>query len=455
LSQEHFRRLFFDWEQTHSVRAEHDKLRREIATALGTQFSESEIAACLTSDSEQPLDARWEETSSRLDANQVKLKRLLEQRGELNVLLKNVSDDRRLADRQVELGMVEQQLREALDDWQVRAVTGHLLETLRKEYEEHRQPETLLEASQYLHRLTGGHYVRVWTPIDANVLYVDDKKGKRWTVDLLSRGTREQLFLSLRLAMVALYARRGVQLPLVLDDVLVNFDQLRAKAAAELLRDFAKTGHQLLIFTCHEHVWKMFKTLKADARRLPVRDQLLSLPEPEEEEIEIEEPAPEIVIPLEEPAVAEDESVEEEPIEEVIWDEVDEEDTEDELDEEEEFAEEEELEEDESEEYEEEEYDEDEYELEEAEAEDEEHEDADEEIEASEEEELEDWVEEEEEELEEEPVAEEDELEEAELDEEEPLDESLFAEPSDTLETGPFGWDVELEEDDDDNAEAA
>lgn len=464
LSQEHFRRRYLDWEQTHAVRQEHDKLRREIATTLGMQFSESEISACLASDAQQPLDARWEETTGRLDANQVRLKRLLEQRGELNVQLKHLSDDRRLADRQIELGMVEQQLRDALDDWQVRAVTGHLLETLRKEYEEHRQPETLLEASQYLYRLTGGHYVRVWTPIDANVLYVDDHQGKRWTVDLLSRGTREQLFLSLRLAMVALYARRGVQLPLVLDDVLVNFDQLRAKAAAELLRDFAKTGHQLLVFTCHEHVWKMFKTLKADARRLPTRDELLSLPEPAETlEIEEEELVEEPVSTIEQPIVAEVEPVEEEPLEEEAWDEVEEEEVEDELDEadeEEEFAEEELAEDEPAEddeeyeyEYEYEEYDEEEFEDDEQYEEEAAEADADEEIEASEEDEFEDSAEEE---LEEAELEEEDELEEAELDEAaEPFDESLFAEPHTMLETGPFGWDVELEEDDDENAEAA
>ena len=40
----------------------------------------------------------------------------------------------------------------------------------------------------------------------------------------------------------------------MLDDVLVNFDAERAKAAAAVLRDFAAAGHQLLVFTCHEHI---------------------------------------------------------------------------------------------------------------------------------------------------------------------------------------------------------
>jgi uncharacterized protein YhaN len=78
-------------------------------------------------------------------------------------------------------------------------------------------------------------------------------------VEVLSRGAREQLFLSLRLSLAAYFARRGAPLPLILDDVLVNFDAERAKAAAQVLRDFAAAGHQMLVFTCHEHIAKLLQ----------------------------------------------------------------------------------------------------------------------------------------------------------------------------------------------------
>ncbi|MEQ8837883.1 MAG: hypothetical protein RID07_13845, partial [Lacipirellulaceae bacterium] len=42
----------------------------------------------------------------------------------------------------------------------------------------------------------------------------------------------------------------------------------------------AAGGHQLLIFTCHEHMWEMFKGLDADCRRLPVRRGQPAIPEP-------------------------------------------------------------------------------------------------------------------------------------------------------------------------------
>jgi hypothetical protein len=145
--------------------------------------------------------------------------------------------------------------------------------TVRKIYEKDRQPETLQEASGYLQRMTEGRYARVWTPLGEDTLLVEDQQGISRPVEQLSRGTREQLFLSLRLALANCYARRGVQMPIILDDVLVNFDGRRAKAAATVLRDFAAAGHQVLVFTCHEHIMKLFQSLRVPVINLPDREE--------------------------------------------------------------------------------------------------------------------------------------------------------------------------------------
>ncbi len=179
-----------------------------------------------------------------------------------------------------------------------------LLEEIRDEYEKFRQPETLREASEYMVKLTSGKYKRIWTPLANDILLVDTEDGTSLPVEVLSRGTREQLFVSLRLALVAAYARRGIHLPMILDDVFVNFDAGRTKIAVSVLREFAREGHQLLVFTCHEHVWRMFADVKADTRRIPNRfnnnEEFVEpevLPEPEPEAIaEIIAPEPEPVV---------------------------------------------------------------------------------------------------------------------------------------------------------------
>jgi len=69
----------------------------------------------------------------------------------------------------------------------------------------------------------------------------------------LSRGTREQLYVVMRLALASDLARRRTppgHLPLVMDDCLVNFDPQRAEATARLLAGWALDA-QCLLFTCH------------------------------------------------------------------------------------------------------------------------------------------------------------------------------------------------------------
>ncbi|HEY5313038.1 MAG TPA: hypothetical protein VIK18_10985, partial [Pirellulales bacterium] len=252
-----------------SLRTQREKLTAEITLATGPQLSEELLHEPLERLGPTQLEAHARDLAARRQAARQQLQGLSEERGQLSAQLCALADDRRASHKLLELGTIDQQLREAIERWQVLAVTGRLLESIRRTYEADRQPAALQEASGYLRQLTEGRYRRVWTPVDENVLLVEDAAGQSLPVEVLSSGTREQLFLSLRLALVSAYASRGASLPLVLDDVLVNFDTHRAKATAAVLRDFAAGGFQLLVFTCHEHIAQLFKSLKVHTRELP------------------------------------------------------------------------------------------------------------------------------------------------------------------------------------------
>ena len=173
------------------------------------------------------------------------------------------------------------------------------------------------EASSFLSQLTDGKYIRIWTPLGTNQLQIDSHDGKALPLEVLSRGTREAVFIALRLSLAAAYARRGVMLPLVLDDVLVNFDGERALHAAATLQTFAELGHQVMMFTCHDHIVEIFHSIGVEVRQLPVQGQpgraTILLPEELEEDEEYETEEEETFI--EEP-VAEEQEFEE--VEEVV-----------------------------------------------------------------------------------------------------------------------------------------
>ncbi len=254
------------------LRRERDQLQREIEAAIGSRCAEDEVLRQLGRDPFENLESRAEQLEHKRRANEAHLHARFEKRGQVAEQLKSLAEDRGPALRQLELATIEKRLEDAVRRWQTLAVTSRALLTVRKIYEKDRQPETLREASGYLQRMTHGRYMRVWAPLGEDSLLVEESPGSSRPLELLSRGTREQLFLSLRLALASCYARRGVQMPMILDDVLVNFDSRRAKAATEVLRDFAETGHQVLVFTCHDHVVKLFQSLSVPVTALPEQE---------------------------------------------------------------------------------------------------------------------------------------------------------------------------------------
>jgi uncharacterized protein YhaN len=120
--------------------------------------------------------------------------------------------------------------------------------------------------------MTGGRYIRIIVPLGETRLQIEPTEGPPLTTDQLSRGTAEQLYLAMRLAFVREYAKHAGPLPLVIDDILVNFDPLRGRAAILALQAIATT-HQVLVFTCHPHVRRWFEETieNVTIRQLPTK----------------------------------------------------------------------------------------------------------------------------------------------------------------------------------------
>ena len=303
----------------------HEALSGQIVAIVGSHVGLDDIKQELRQHSKQELEHRWNGLTARLQDAQARRGQFHQRHGEINQEMKSLAENRRLAAANFEWECVQAKLSRATERWRTLAVTSTLLENIRETYEAERQPETLGEASVYLNRLTDGKYTRIWTPLGHNELRIEGDDGQPMSLDVLSRGTREAVFLALRMALVAAYGRRGVNVPMILDDVLVNLDAKRAAAAVEVLHDFSKDGRQLLFFTCHEHIKAMFVAAGVDTRVLPVHGTpgvhvvpLLTqeVPEPEAiQEPEIEEPEVEVIDQVDEtPAEIEETVIESEEI---------------------------------------------------------------------------------------------------------------------------------------------
>jgi uncharacterized protein YhaN len=79
----------------------------------------------------------------------------------------------------------------------------------------------------------------------------------------MSEGTRDQLYLALRLAALDRHLEEHEPMPLILDDLLSTFDNERAKAILPQLAELAKRS-QVLLFTHHEHLIQLARETLGD-----------------------------------------------------------------------------------------------------------------------------------------------------------------------------------------------
>jgi uncharacterized protein YhaN len=76
------------------------------------------------------------------------------------------------------------------------------------------------------------------------------------TVEGMSDGTADQLFLSLRLAGLDHYLDTNEPLPFIVDDIQIKFDNDRAAAALKVLAELSKKT-QVIFFTHHRHLLQL------------------------------------------------------------------------------------------------------------------------------------------------------------------------------------------------------
>lgn len=197
---------------------------------------------------------------SRLDAE---IERSSARRAELDQLVGRLRERLRTMDGQAAAAEAAAEAQESLAQIQTLSdeYVTHALAALflRQEIERHRernQDPVLRRASELFRRLTLGAYRGLRADADERdepVLRCLREGGAEVAVDALSDGTRDQLYLSLRLASIEGHVERQGPLPLAVDDILVHVDDERAAASLEALAELA-TRTQVLFFTHHRRL---------------------------------------------------------------------------------------------------------------------------------------------------------------------------------------------------------
>jgi uncharacterized protein YhaN len=213
--------------------------RREAFEALVAELNVTTDAA-LGHESRE-LESQMAQLEGSVSANEREI-------GSLRSEIEKLSSDRRLADKQLARQAIAEDFEDAIRQWSVRVLCRGLLEQARQVYEEQRQPQVIQRANHYLAQMTGDRYRLISLPGE-NRIQLEDHSKRRKDEITWSSGLADQTYLAVRLALAREFSTHVEPLPVLLDDVLVRFDESRRLAAAKLLLDFARQ-QQTLLFSC-------------------------------------------------------------------------------------------------------------------------------------------------------------------------------------------------------------
>lgn len=257
---------------------EHVRLNNEIKTAIGQirrVSGDGELYDRFVSELEIA-------DINKLERNQLELQECLEA---LDTKISTATDERGGIRNQIEqleyraegsmLRMKKEVLNEDLHkksrDWASYVLAQDILRRAIEVYEKERQPAVIVEAQSFFSSITHGRYKRIYSPVGSSDIFVEDNDGRQKETFQLSKGTVEQLYLALRFGFIKEIGKHSETLPIIFDDILVNFDPFRSRTAGDAIKQLATTN-QIFYFTCHPDTVKILKDIAPDTKIIGLDD---------------------------------------------------------------------------------------------------------------------------------------------------------------------------------------
>ncbi len=137
---------------------------------------------------------------------------------------------------------------------------ARLLKWSMEKFRETRQGPMLAKASATFNTLTLGSFERllVDSADEKPRLFGIRPNGAQVEVSGMSEGSRDQLYLALRLSALELQIEQGLNMPLIADDLFINFDDRRTASGLQVLGELSRKM-QVIFLTHHDHLVPLAK----------------------------------------------------------------------------------------------------------------------------------------------------------------------------------------------------
>lgn len=215
---------------------------------------------------ELELSERQKELENNQHQNHKEIERTRALLAEVNAELNRLEGSEAYSQKMHQFELEKEKLNQLAKEWAIIKMEKEVLVETKQRYQTKYLSKVLEETTGFFSIITAGRYTTVLSPQGKQPFQVMSHDGVRYRVDELSHGTMNQLYVSLRLAISKVIAENH-QLPFILDDAFVHFDELRVKRMMDVLQKIA-IEQQMIMFSCKSDVVKACEELGISIFRL-------------------------------------------------------------------------------------------------------------------------------------------------------------------------------------------
>lgn len=253
-----------------NIRSEVTQLKASLLVLAGSADLEEFVDQTMNSDA---TDTRLlaHELQREVDSLEQQREKCNQSIGVLSERFEKLSQNDEAAALRQQLTGLRSQLADLAQQWILFKTGHHILNRSIELFAEENEPELIRLARKFLSQLTGGRYTTVEHQRGKGGGFkVRSSDGTAYSPELLSSGTREQLYLALRMAYISHHCSSHEPLPVLMDDCFVNFDDKRMHHAIEAIGQWGN-DIQTVIFSCHRRTHDAVELLLPEAKIIELR----------------------------------------------------------------------------------------------------------------------------------------------------------------------------------------
>ncbi|MFZ3577320.1 AAA family ATPase [Virgibacillus sp. DJP39] len=217
------------------------------------------------------ITEKLKEYHASIESLEVKLEELRRVQAELTAELSTMESSDEYSEAMHRLELENTELNKLMEKWAVLKSAKEILVEAKSNYRNKYMSKIIHQTSEFFTILTNQSYINVFPPTKEQLFQVESANQVRYMITELSQGTKDQLYIALRLAISEVMSETH-HMPFIIDDAFVHFDDIREEHMMRLITTISKK-RQVLLFTCkrqlmNNHNVKNVTVLKESIRKM-------------------------------------------------------------------------------------------------------------------------------------------------------------------------------------------